>query len=84
MNTYVHTHGALFYMFIWKRQIVQPAVKASANSLIDLLSARSSFMQTTFSLPEDSTTSFAAACALSISRQAMTILAPRANTERDE
>lgn len=55
---------------------VQPLMKASANSLIDLVSARSSFMQTTLSLPDASTTSLAAACALSMSRQAMMILAP--------
>lgn len=59
-----------------EEQTGQPLLMASANSLIELVSAKSSFMQTTFSLPELSMTSLTAACALSMSRQAMMTFAP--------
>lgn len=54
-----------------------PLLMASANSLIDLLSDKSSFMQRTFSLPELSLISFTAASAFSMSLHAIMIFAPR-------
>lgn len=53
-----------------------PLFITSANSLIDLVSAKSSFLMMTFWLPDSATISLCAASALIISLQAMMTLAP--------
>lgn len=56
----------------------------SANSLIDLESARSSLLVTTSWFPETSLTSFRAASAFSVSLQAIMIRAPKDKTEESQ
>ncbi len=65
--------------------VISPLLIFSANSLIDLESARSSLLITTSWFPEASFTSFRAASALSISLHAIIIRAPKDKTaERQE